>query len=211
MIIRHYPLELYDFPRLIGKILDVPDLPFLHERIKPPDERVSDQDSQAHRQFYDAFEEISPEYLEFLREEIAPLFSESIYVQRVPTFRVSFPASTAVSRYHRDSEYNHQRSTVNFWLPLSPAFATNTIWIESEYDRGDFHPIELHPGQILQFDAINLRHGNQSNDTGVTRVSFDFRVVPMSRYQATAKSTVTSKVPLEVGQYYMKLTSGHVS
>jgi hypothetical protein len=203
--IHSYPLDAYDFPGLVGKILDVPDLSALHTSVTVPTEQASDQDTPAHRGFYEQFDRIAPAYHRFLRGEIARLVAEPVYVQRVPTFRVSFPSGTAVSRYHRDSEYHHQPGTINFWVPLTPAFGTNTIWVESEPDLGDFHPIDLMPGQLLRFDAIGLRHGNQRNDTGQARVSFDFRVIPQSSYRATGQRTVSSRIPMEIGQYYVAM------
>ena len=35
-------------------------------------------------------------------------------------------------------------------------------------------------GQMLVFDGANLEHGNRINRSDETRVSFDFRVIPLS-------------------------------
>lgn len=201
VIVHDYPLDRYDFPGRVRRILDVPDLGALH----PGAGSSAGEVTPVHRRFYDAFDEIAPVYHDFVVERIAPLFGEPVYVQRVPTFRISVPNGTAVSRFHRDSEFHHQPATVNFWLPLTPAFATNTVWVESAPDRGDFGPAELDPGQVLQFDAIKLRHGNQRNETGRTRVSFDFRVIPCRLYRSTGRYTVTSNMRMEIGEYYMTL------
>jgi len=201
MIVHDYPLDRFDFPEWVRRTLDVPDLGGLHAWLEPPTGEVT----PAHRRFYHAFAEIAPIYHDFVAERIAPLFGEPVYVQRVPTLRISLPNGTAVSHFHRDSEFHHQPATVNFWLPLSPAFGTNTVWIESAPDRGDFGPADLVPGQVLQFDAINLRHGNRCNETGRTRVSFDFRVIPRRLYRSTGQYTVTSNMRMEIGEYYMTL------
>ena len=208
MLIQRYSLDEYGFPELVKQVLDVPDLAMLHKWFAVPENPESDQDTEVHRKFYDGFERIEPTYWRFLRQQIALLFAEPVYVQRVPTFRTSFPDGTAVSRYHRDSEYHHQAGTMNFWVPMTPAFGGNSIWVESEPDLGDFRPVELSPGEFLRFDAIELRHGNQQNDTGRTRVSFDFRVIPQSSYRATGQHTVSSRTPLELGHYYIALSDG---
>jgi GTP cyclohydrolase FolE2 len=207
VIIRHYSLDVYDFPDRVRKILDVPDLSALHELMTVPEDRASDQDTPAHGLFYAGFDELAEWYQAFLRDEIAPLFAEPVYAQRVPTFRVSLPYGTAVARYHRDAEYHHQLGTINFWLPLTRAFDTNTIWVESKPRWEDYRPVSLLPGQVLQFDAVALRHGNQRNETGRTRVSFDFRVIPRSRYRSTGLRTVNSGIPLEPGQYYTAVSA----
>lgn len=205
MVIHSYPTTDFDFAGWVGKIMNVPDLSLLHETIPCGEDRASDQDSPAHRLFYDTFPDLADLYVRFLHEVIAPLLPERVCAQRVPTFRVSQPGSTAVTEYHRDSDYNHQPATVNFWIPLTKAFGTNTLWVESAPDRGDFRPVTLDPGQMLQFDAVQLRHGNQVNDTGRTRVSFDLRVVPLSQFRATRLRTVTNHVQLDIGEYYTVL------
>jgi len=67
---------------------------------------------------------------------------------------------------------------LNVWLPLTPVWDENSIWIESEEGKEDFVPVELDYGQGLVFDDSNLRHGSKANQTPSTRVSFDFRFAP---------------------------------
>jgi ectoine hydroxylase-related dioxygenase (phytanoyl-CoA dioxygenase family) len=55
------------------------------------------------------------------------------------------------------------------------AFDTNTIWVETDYGRGDYVPVPVSYGEILLFDGGWLLHGSVPNTTPVTRVSFDFR------------------------------------
>ncbi len=205
IVIRDYSSGEYDFAGWVRKILGVSDLALLHDSLPERRNKKSDQDSQAHLLFYSLFDQLSEHYVRFLRAEILPLFTEPVCVQRIPTFRVSQPGGVAVSAYHRDSEYHHQPGTVNFWVPLTDAYGTNAIWVESEPDRGDYHPIKLQHGQILQFDAVRLRHGNPQNDTGRTRVSFDLRAIPVSQFRSAGLRTVTNKVPLDIGEYYMVL------
>jgi ectoine hydroxylase-related dioxygenase (phytanoyl-CoA dioxygenase family) len=85
---------------------------------------------------------------------------------------------------------------------LTPVWGTNTIWIEQNQGKADYVPVEMAPGQLLVFDGVNLMHGNKLNDTGSTRVSFDFRCVPMSRYEPTEKRTVSSGIRLALGEYF---------
>lgn len=163
---------------------------------------MHDQNTTAHALFYHQFDLIRPLYEKFIETQIMPLFDDDLCVQTVPTFRLSMPGGMAVQEFHRDGDYHHQASTVNFWLPLTRAFATNTVWIESEPDTGDFAPVNLDIGQYLEFDAIKLRHGNVPNETGVSRVSFDFRVIPRRHYHDTDLRTVTNDTRLALGSYY---------
>ncbi|MFD1047647.1 hypothetical protein ACFQ1S_19945 [Kibdelosporangium lantanae] len=202
-MIRTYDTHVYDFLGKVRKIFGGIDLSCMHHSFQViPPAGAGDQATEVHEQFYAAFDELRPTYEDFLRDEIMPLFNEDLCAQAVPTFRVSGPGGTAVSEFHRDSDFHHQVGTVNFWVPMTPAFDTNTVWVESAPDRGDYQPAEVNPGEYLQFDALSLRHGNMPNTTGVCRVSFDFRVVPRSRFVSTGLKTVSSSTDLELGAYY---------
>ena len=66
------------------------------------------------------------------------------------------------------------------WVPITKSFNTNTIWIESEFDKNDYSPINADYGQFIMFDR--LKHGNKLNIEDKTRISFDFRIKPKSLY-----------------------------
>jgi hypothetical protein len=202
-----YDLERYPFPASVRELFGGAGLAQLHEHFPKSGQATGDQDTPAHEVFYRGYERIAGLYEQFLRDVIGPRYGEDLCVQRVPTFRVHYPGAVAVREYHRDSDYHHDPATINFWLPLTPAFGTNTIWIESAPDSADFAPVELVPGQVLRFDAVRLTHGNQSNDTPATRVSFDFRVLPLRRYRDSGLSTVTSGRRLRLDDYYALLTA----
>lgn len=49
--------------------------------------------------------------------------------------------------------------------------------MESEPDKGDFHPMTMEYGQICKFYGNRCRHFTYPNNSNSTRVSLDFRVV----------------------------------
>nr|ADU56151.1 hypothetical protein CA915-30 [uncultured organism CA915] len=203
-MIHTFDQDRFPFVGRVSEMFGGTDLARLdHCAVVHPPPGTTDQATEAHTRFYAGFDGIRGMYHDFLRTYILPLFSGDVCVQAVPTFRVCPPGGVAVSTFHRDADFHHQPGTVNFWLPLTPAFGTNSIWIESAADRGDYQPVNLVPGEVLQFDAITLRHGNMANDTGACRVSFDFRVIPLDRFEDTGLSTVTSGTPMRLGAYYM--------
>jgi len=51
-------------------------------------------------------------------------------------------------------------------------------------------------------DGANLLHGNKTNDTGKTRVSVDFRCLPISKYKDTGDVSVTNKTKMTIGDYW---------
>jgi ectoine hydroxylase-related dioxygenase (phytanoyl-CoA dioxygenase family) len=123
----------------------------------------------------------------------------------VPTFRVHLPDNLAVGEFHTDGAYHHQQGEINFWLPVTEAFDTNSLWIESEPGRADFSPVRLTPGQVYMFDGVNLSHGNKVNRTGVTRVSFDFRLISRHRFTNTDHVSVSAGRRMSIGHYWSAL------
>jgi hypothetical protein len=78
---------------------------------------------------------------------------------------------------HNDMEYHHQPSELNFWMPLTKVWDTNSLWVESHPGLGDMHPLNLEYGQFCRFYGNQCRHTCLPNRTGKTRVSLDFRAV----------------------------------
>ena len=54
----------------------------------------------------------------------------SIAFQANPSLRVNAPAAHAAGVRHRGRDYGHQPAQINYWLPLSRAFGSNTLWVE---------------------------------------------------------------------------------
>lgn len=124
-------------------------------------------------------------YRLFLKEVIAPLCcdpssnQQNIVYQYPPTTRVVLPNGNKTISMHRDKDYpNHQAAEINFWLPLTNVFESNSLFVESEPGKGDFQPLNLRYGQFLKFNGHDCRHYTVHNETQICRVSIDFRVVP---------------------------------
>jgi hypothetical protein len=104
-----------------------------------------------------------------------------ICYQRDPTFRCHVPGGGPPNgRPHCDASYGHSRAELNFWLPLTAVWGSNSLYSESAPGRADFAPFELHHGQIARFWGNQCHHYTTPNHTGSCRVSLDFRVVPRS-------------------------------
>jgi len=160
--------------------------------------RETDQDTIWHKGFYTYSQEWQPIYEKFIREFISTLFDEPFFYQKIPTFRVQCPGNLAVGEYHRDSQYGHPQGEVNFWLPLTPVTESSTVQIEG-------YPAICHTGTMVVFDAVNKLHGNILNSEQRSRVSVDFRILPVSRYNATWPSrSINMKMAFRPGEYYAK-------
>ena len=98
-------------------------------------------------------------FIEFLSNEI---FNEKLVYQAKPTLRVQFPDNKAVGGWHKDRDYNHPIEEINVWVPITDALNSNTIWLESSFDKKDFAPANMTFGEMLFFDS-GLTHGNKIN------------------------------------------------
>ena len=206
-----YDIDIYSFRNIVSDWLETNNLSKLH-KIKQYEHfvRENDQSSMWHKIFYDkirndnSFDEI---YVKFLEEVIKPRYGEEIVYQKIPTFRVHLPGNIAVGEFHKDKYYRNVEwaekvKETNYYLPLTKAYGTNTIWAETEEDNGVFKSMDAEYGEFYEWDASNLTHGNEDNITSNTRVSFDFRVIPKSRYIESEHLTINTKIPFGIGGYY---------
>lgn len=198
-MIHAYNKSKYNFLGLTRWALGVDDLASLH-RLYSHElfGRENDQSTPFHKRFYDNLYCLEDTYKRFIREFITPIVGEDIIYQRVPSFRVHLVGNVAVGEEHKDSDYSHPTTEINFWLPLTPAFGTNTIWVEGE-------PQELNVGEVLEFDGANKMHGNKTNIEPYTRVSFDFRVIPKSKFTPSERQSINTKLKMDIGGYYEAL------
>jgi len=203
-----YDTTAFPFKEAIEKLFEVNDLASLNDKVDVF-KRENDQSTKYHKAFYewartDLFEKL---YDHFILEVVKPLYGEQIVYQAIPTFRVAYPNNIAVGEFHKDKHYRDVKwagevDEDNFFLPFTEAFDTNTIWVESKEDKGDYLPIECKYGELVQWDGANLRHGNKINTTGKCRVSVDFRVMTYSRYKPSEHGSINTKTKFQIGGYY---------
>ena len=208
-----YDTNVFDFHDTVADIFGVNNLSKLHEEIKYdkeiPDDPSKDQKTSFHKIFYASYEdednEILPLYRQFVKHLKKTHFTgrEVIYQTR-PTFRVHAPNNIAVAKWHKDKSYNHSSNEINIFLPVTNAFGTNTIWAESQEDKGDYSPMNADYGEYYIWNGANLLHGNKQNTTNVSRVSFDFRIIFAENFSYEGTS-VTHKMEMTLGKYWSKI------
>ena len=212
----NYNTGKYNFKDYIKKALNTDTLSFIHKNddfiYNEKFKRENDQSTHYHKLYYDFSRtaEFTELFKSFIEGVVKPQFGEEVVYQTIPTFRLHFPGNIAVGEYHRDRNYRDEdwASRVkesNFFLPFTDAFGTNTIWVESEEDKEDFSPMEVEYGQVVMWDGLNLLHGNKTNTEKTTRVSFDFRVMPISRYEPSEFGSINTKTKFALGEYYSKI------
>ena len=175
----------------------------------------NDVDMSFHKIFYKKMNspwvEFLDEYEKFIFENVPQIIGESFLYQKTPSFRIHLPDMMAVSEYHCDTDenYNHPIGEINFIIPLTDMWDTNAVWAETERMKGDYRPMNTNFGQLLKFNGNMCRHGNKTNKTSKTRMSFDFRVLPISCTPAKGMNpvkfnsgSVYTKAKWEAGGYY---------
>ena len=209
-----YNIEKYPFTEDVKSLYGISNLEDIHnewpgaQTYEVLDDVETDQLTVYHKHFYDnvgtAF---YLTYKAFIEEVVAPEFFPGVPIlyQAVPTFRVHQPSNLAVAEFHRDKDYSHSEHEVNFYVPLTKASGNNTIWAESTEGGGDFEPLEAEVGEAWVWMGSRLLHGNKLNDSGVSRVSLDFRILPKKDYEDTGLTSITNKTKMIIGDYWEEL------
>lgn len=200
----NYSTENFPFRKIIQEMLNQENLEKIHEvQNYELFVRGTDQSTDWHKMYYSQLEKFLPTYVEFIHEVIKPVFGEDIVYQKIPTFRTQLVNNLGVFEFHKDKTYNHNIEELNLFLPFTDVYLSNTIWVESEEDKGDFSPMNTLYGQVVMWNGCNLTHGNKLNDTLNTRVSCDFRVIPLSKYKEEVnEGTIYTKMKFIIGDYY---------
>lgn len=221
MNLTKYEKEKYLFESIIKNWFDVDDLSELHKikkyklfkSLAPFGTEENDQSTHWHNLFYKNYR-IDPifanAYMIFLRDIILPRYSDGIIYQKIPTFRIHFPNNIAVGEFHKDKQYRdvmwaEQVNEINYYVPLTSAYDTNTIWAESKEDLGDYSSFNCEYGDCVEWDASNLMHGNKVNKENKTRVSFDFRVIRKKDFISSSSRTMNANVEFDIGGYYEEM------
>ena len=202
-----YDTEKYPFKEIVKEILSVDSLEKIH-LLENYDllSRDKDQSTTWHKTYYNNFEnKFYPLYVEFVKHLTKKFGYESIIYQKIPTFRAHMVNNLGVGEWHKDKTYNHGVSEVNFWLPFTDTYDTNTIWSESIEDLGDYRPYNVKYGEILVFSGANLTHGNKINTTEDTRVSIDFRLVDPTKFINNEKTSINGITNFTIGGYFEKI------
>jgi hypothetical protein len=158
-------------------------------------------------------------YLDFICKYIKPLFPEEEYLiyQSTPNLRISFPGSTAIGKrdidptpdiigIHRDAEFNHSCEEINFIIPLTDMYDTNSIYYEQSINS-NIHPenflnLNITPNNFFMCYFNKLLHYNRINTTGKTRMSLDFRIIPYSKYIEKPMNSISHNKKMTIGEYY---------
>ena len=205
-----YDTSKYNFTEIIRELFQVDELSDIHTLTNEKYGTFlvgKDSSTTFHKQFYDKYhsgwEILQNTYDNFVEDYAVTYFNEDILYQKFPTFRVHLPNNVAVGAFHNDSEFHHPGGEINYILPLTNSEDTASVWVESEPKKEDFEAMDMKVGELIMFNGNKLTHGNKTNLTDKTRVSMDFRILPLSEYDDTAiEESITLKTKFKLGDYY---------
>ena len=210
----------YPFRKIIESIFESESLETLHIDENLDDFIKADLGKDSHSKFHKLFyEEIKKPNSElqkcwdkFCINEIKPMFIKDgeIIMQALPNIRRHVPGAQAVKRWHCDSDENHRHplGELNIILAITNMSGNNSVWRESSPGKGDYKPFEMNANEFVIWDGNKCNHGNQINDTDLTRISFDFRVISHEAYSNYINSdsvenhSATSSSKFSIGSYY---------
>ncbi len=152
--------------------------------------------------------------LRFIRESFADAVDASangwghggggFVYQCEPSLRIHLPFTRSLGIPHRDYDYYHQPNEINAWIPLVPhVYGSNSLYCESAPGKGDFTAFDALFGSFVRFWGNQLTHFTVVNETNVTRVSVDVRVVPSLLFD-TAWKNPKGVVAFQLGTYYCR-------
>ena len=199
-----YNTKNYPFREIVSQMLGDVTLEHLHKKENyEVFQKGTDQSTRWHKLYYENLDKFLPTYEQFIYNIIQPLFGEPIVYQKIPTFRTQLVNNVGVFEFHKDKSYQHNQEEINFYLPFTDAYLTNTIWVESKEDKGDYAPMNTLYGETVMWNGCHLTHGNKLNSTLNARVSVDFRVIPISKYKEDKNaSAIYSKMKFTIDDYY---------
>jgi len=172
----------------------------------------TDQRTELHKKLYSEFDSgntssVVLHYNRFIYKCAKDLFNRTGInrwaFQRFPSLRVQFPGNVSVFEFHRDSDYNHPIGELNHFLSVTTSHQTSALWVEQNLGWGDYKPLNLRKGEMAILDTSVFRHGDKLNNEGHTRVSIDFRALPLEALnELGSKESISAKLRFDTSGYY---------
>ena len=189
-IFMYYNISEYNFVSLVKEILNIDDLTQLHIECKKEYQLFKKFDKDNKVEFHDYVygtlqseggNDIKQMFNQFITEVILPYLDiEEAKVQSFPTFHIHLPNNVAVALPHHDHELRPPVGEINFTIALTNynMCGSNIVCME-KMPRSEVCTEKLEPNNCIYFNGTLCQHYNPVNTTGQTRMSMDFRVLPV--------------------------------
>jgi hypothetical protein len=182
----------------------------------------TDRDSIFVKKFHeyvDKHASFNEAYYSFLRSYVLPHFPEEtkIVIQKTPNIRFSLPNTAAIGcdpndpaeivGLHHDRQFGHHILEQNFIIPITRMYESNSIYYEpyanSNISPHQYESLTLNENEYAHAYFNEIMHCNRINRTEQTRISFDIRVMPYTKYMENLDDFKNTK--FELGKYYIVL------
>ena len=180
-------------------------------------------------QYYDNNLEIKEKYINFMKNIKYKHFSNEEYlvIQKTPNIRIHLPNCSNIGKLdtdpnkniiglHSDNMFGHPDEEFNIIIAITEMYNSNSIYYEKKFNKNkknEFNKFNINDYESLNLNRNNysilylnkIKHFNKINKTGKTRISFDTRIIPYSKYNKNNKYSKTFNKKFEIGDYYIKI------
>ncbi len=173
----------------------------------------TDQSTPIHRLVYDEFDRgfdsllykkyrrLCKAHLDYLRKHYS---IDDWAIQRFPSLRVQLPGNVSVFEFHRDSDYSHPLGEINHFLAITRCTGSAALWYERHLGWEDYHALSLDSNQSALLNTSIFKHGDLLNKESFTRVSIDFRSIPLHVLRREPqKQSLTKGLSLDEHSYFI--------
>lgn len=201
----------YDFRPFLKECFDNDKLDEIHVNNPSYDiftEFGPDVRTWYHKKFYSYLDsekglKMKELYDKLIHDVILPYLNiKEGYVQKFPSFRIHLPNNVAVSKKHTDNSLGHPIGEVNFTYVFTDMFDSNSIYIEKMPRMNEYVNMEMQENNIISFNGNLCMHYNKKNETNKSRVSMDFRVLPVEYLPKEVAYSHSAKKKFIDGDYY---------
>ena len=195
--------------------LNLEDLHEIFEEHQELLQKGTDQSTIFHKAIYSSFDdpnycftEFCVNYRKLSLEVLVILKDQTGYkgewaIQRFPTIRIQFPNNLSVFEFHRDSNYSHPIGEINCFYAINNCYKSSALQVERNLGFEDYVPLNLNPGQYALLNTSIYKHGDILNKTKKTRISMDFRFIPISKL-TEGRSSLTKAKEFNTNSYFIR-------
>ena len=195
--------------------LNLEDLHEIFEEHQELLQKGTDQSTIFHKAIYSSFDdpnycftEFCVNYRKLSLEVLVILKDQTGYkgewaIQRFPTIRIQFPNNLSVFEFHRDSNYSHPIGEINCFYAINNCYQSSALQVERNLGFEDYVPLNLNPGQYALLNTSIYKHGDILNETKKTRISMDFRFIPISKL-TEGRISLTKGIGLNTNSYFIR-------
>ena len=195
--------------------LNLEDLHEIFEEHQELLQKGTDQSTIFHKAIYSSFDdpnycftEFCVNYRKLSLEVLVILKDQTGYkgewaIQRFPTIRIQFPNNLSVFEFHRDSNYSHPIGEINCFYAINNCYKSSALQVERNLGFEDYVPLNLNPGQYALLNTSIYKHGDILNETKKTRISMDFRFIPISKL-TEGRISLTKGIGLNTNSYFIR-------